>query len=217
MQGLGPTASIKAVYDRPFGLGYVVTLWEHELGTELHVTSSDELEFQALLHNYIRAPADQVLVRPLANKRYYDKTEESGGAKTETRVGVDVRRVTDSVYEAVGDEYEVRWPGGGVGIKVGGFKDVVVWNPQELGSKMADMEDGGWWVLCAMFWVVFTLFAGPSTCALSRGMLSATRGCTLTRRGLGDKFCRSNKRVVPGYTSTFTAPFFFFSLLYVVE
>lgn len=151
---LDPTASIKAVYDRPFHLGYVVTLGKYELGTELHVTNtsmSDHLEFQALLHNYIRAPADQVLVFPLQNKKYYDKTETSeegrNTGKMETRAGVDVRKYTDSVYEDALDKYEVTWPGGGVEIRVSGFKDVVVWNPQrEVGSKIGDMEEDGWYV-----------------------------------------------------------------------
>ncbi|KAF8560363.1 galactose mutarotase-like protein [Imleria badia] len=147
---LDPTASIKAKYDRSFHLGYVVTLGEHALRTELHVTNTslDNLEFQALFHNYILAPASEVLVFPLQNKKYYDKTETSeegrNTAKTETRAGVDVRKFTDSVYEDAGEKYEVTWPGGGIEIKVGGFKDVVVWNPQEGGSKIGDMEDGGW-------------------------------------------------------------------------
>ncbi|KAG9314369.1 galactose mutarotase-like domain-containing protein [Chiua virens] len=154
---LDPTPHIKAMYDRSFHLAYVVTLAEHELSTDLHVTNTstssayppDNLEFQALFHNYIRAPADEVLVFPLQSNKYYDKTEatEEGRntAKTETRAGVDVRRFTDSVYENAAQKYEVTWPGGGVEIKVEGLKDVVVWNPQEVaGRKMSDMEEGGW-------------------------------------------------------------------------
>ncbi|KAN0100625.1 hypothetical protein V8E55_000609 [Tylopilus felleus] len=65
----------------------------------------------------------------------------------ETRAGVDVRKYTDSVYEDALDKYEVTWPGGGVEIRVSGFKDVVVWNPQrEVGSKIGDMEEDGWYV-----------------------------------------------------------------------
>lgn len=157
---LGATPSIKATYDRPFQLAYVVTLAEHGLSTDLHVTNTstssvyppDNLEFQALFHNYIRAPANQVLVFPLQNNTYYDKTESSeegrNTAKTETRAGVDVRKFTDSIYEDASEKYEVTWPGGGVEIKVSGLKDVVVWNPQQAaGSKIADMEDGGWCVV----------------------------------------------------------------------
>ncbi|KAG8219819.1 galactose mutarotase-like domain-containing protein [Butyriboletus roseoflavus] len=158
---LAPTPSIKAIYDRSFQLVYVVTLAEHQLGTDLHVTNTstssvyppDNLEFQALFHNYIRAPANQVLVFPLQDNTYYDKTETSeegrNTAKKETRAGVDVGKYTDSVYEDASQKYEITWPGGGVEINVSGLKDVVVWNPQQAaGSKIGDMEDGGWCV----FW-----------------------------------------------------------------
>ncbi|EGO03242.1 hypothetical protein SERLA73DRAFT_174702, partial [Serpula lacrymans var. lacrymans S7.3] len=154
---LEPTASIKAKYDKSFHLAFVVTLAEHQISTDLHVKNTststvyppDSLEFQTLFHNYIRAPASEVLVFPLQNVSYYDKTESTEEvrttAKTETRAGVDVRRFTDSVYEDAPQKYEVNWPGGGVAIKATNLKDVVVWNPgKESGSKIADMEDGGW-------------------------------------------------------------------------
>lgn len=140
----------------------MVTLGEHQLSTDLHVTNTstssvyppDHLEFQALFHNYIRAPANQALVFPLQNTMYYDKTATSeegrNTAKKETRAGVDVREATDSVYEDGSQKYEMTWPGGGVEIEASGLKDVVVWNPQEAGgSKIGDMEDGGWCVCCA--------------------------------------------------------------------
>ncbi|KIJ68442.1 hypothetical protein HYDPIDRAFT_106637 [Hydnomerulius pinastri MD-312] len=154
---LDPTPSIAAKYDRPFHLAFVVTLAEHQLSTDLHVTNTstssayppDNLEFQALFHNYFRAPANEVLVFPLQNNKYFDKTEATeearNRAKVETRAGVDVRKFTDSVYEDAAQKYEVTWPGGGVEIKVKELKDVVVWNPQRVaGIKMGDMEEGGW-------------------------------------------------------------------------
>jgi len=154
---LDPTSSIRSKYDRPFHLAYVVTLEEHQLSTDLHVTNTstssayppDNLEFQALFHNYIRAPANEVLVFPLQNNKYYDKTEttEEGrnNAQTEARTAVDVRKFTDSVYEDAPQQYEVTWPGGGVKIEAKELKDVVVWNPQRVaGIKLADMVDGGW-------------------------------------------------------------------------
>ncbi len=58
---------------------------------------------------------------------------------------VDVSKFTDSVYEDAPGVYEVKWEGGGVQVKALGMKDVVVWNPRaEAGSKMGDMEEGGW-------------------------------------------------------------------------
>lgn len=151
-----PNDSIKAKFDKPFELAYVVTLSEHQLSTDLHVKNSGTsgaatLEFQALLHNYIRAPANDVLVTPLQGVTYYDKTEATdelkAQPKTETRPGVDVKKFTDSVYENAGGKYQVVWPGGGLELKTKGFKDVVVWNPQaEAGAKIGDMEAGGWCV-----------------------------------------------------------------------
>jgi len=151
---LDPNPDIKAIYDYPFHLAYVVTLAQHQLSTDLHVkntasAASDVLEFQALFHNYIRAPAEHTLIYPLTGKLYYDKTDptEEGrrNPKTETRTGVHVKNFTDSVYEDAGQRYEIKWPGGGMDIRTVSLKDVVVWNPQaEAGRKMADMEDGGW-------------------------------------------------------------------------
>jgi D-hexose-6-phosphate mutarotase len=135
-------------------------LAEHHLTTELHVKNPptpestdgpNVLEFQALLHNYIRAPSAQVLIGPLEQISYYDKTEatEEGRstAKVETRAAVDVKTFTDSVYENAGQKYKLKWPGDGITISSTNFKDVVVWNPQDNGRNMSDMEDNGWYVV----------------------------------------------------------------------
>ncbi|KAL1737199.1 galactose mutarotase-like domain-containing protein [Schizophyllum commune] len=147
---LDPTPEIERVFDKPFSLAYVVTLAEHQLSTDLHVTntSTQPWEFQALFHNYIRAPADEVTISPLSALSYYDKTESSEEArktpKVEQRYEVDVKKTTDSVYEAAPGKYKLAWPGGGLDIRTTNLKDVVIWNPQETGSSMSDMEDGGW-------------------------------------------------------------------------
>ena len=91
------------------------------------------------------------MVTPLQGLSYYDKTEATeelmARPKIESRPGVDVKTFTDSVYENAGGNYQVVWPGGGLELKVNNFKDVVVWNPQEAaGSKIGDMETGGWYV-----------------------------------------------------------------------
>ncbi|KDR85000.1 hypothetical protein GALMADRAFT_233547 [Galerina marginata CBS 339.88] len=150
---LSPTENerIPTIYSRKFSLAYLVTLAEHQLSTDLHVentSSSETLEFQALLHTYIRAPADEVKIVPLQGLSYYDKTESTDQAraspKTETRAEVDVKKYTDSVYESAPLKYRVTWPTGGVEIKAKNFKDLVVWNPQDEGSKLGDMEAEGW-------------------------------------------------------------------------
>ncbi|KAG6884340.1 hypothetical protein C0993_012033, partial [Termitomyces sp. T159_Od127] len=149
---LEPTEEIRRIYDRPFHLLYVVTLAEHQLRTDLHVTNistfpPDTLEFQALLHKYIQAPANKLVVTPLQNLFYYDKTEtteeEKAKPKVEQRVGVDVKKHTDSVYVNASQNYEIIWPGGQMVITSKNLKDVVVWNPQDEGRKISDMEEGG--------------------------------------------------------------------------
>lgn len=149
---LSSTSEVKAIFDFPVTLEYVVILSERELCTELHVTNhsdEDALQYQALFHNYIRAPANDVKVSPLTGKNYFDKTEAAAEAKAtprlEQREEVDVRRTTDSVYVDGGQAYKVTWPQGGIQIKTEGLKDVVIWNPQEIiGKAIGDMEDGGW-------------------------------------------------------------------------
>lgn len=129
-------------------------LSESQLTTELHVTNPSEtesLEFQALFHNYFRGPSDEVLVYPLRNIQYFDKTalseEEKNTPRREAREAVDVRTYTDTVYEDAPKKYEIKWPKAGLELKVSALKDLVVWNPQkEAGSKIGDMEDGGWQV-----------------------------------------------------------------------
>ena len=150
---LDPTVNnkIASLFPNPFLLTYVVTLAAHQLSTDLHVANtspSEPLEFQALLHNYILAPADELYVTPLEGLSYYDKTEGTDETratpKTETRTEVDVKNFTDSVYENAPQRYRISWLNGGLEIKAKGFKDVVLWNPQEEGRKIADMENEGW-------------------------------------------------------------------------
>jgi glucose-6-phosphate 1-epimerase len=153
---LEPTPKISGFYGKPFHLTYVITLSEHQISTDLHVKNtsiltdypSQTLEFQALFHNYILAPSQDILITPLQHKVYYDKTEptEEGKAKAkvENRACVDVRKFTDSVYEDAAQKYEVTWPNGGIGVRSTELKDLVVWNPQESGNKMVDMEENGW-------------------------------------------------------------------------
>lgn len=151
---LGTTPEVKAVFDSPVLLEYVVTLAERELGTDIHVTNQsdkDPLQFQALFHNYIRAPANDVKISPLTGKNYFDKTEATPGAravpKLEQRKDVDVQKFTDSIYEDAGQAYAVTWSQGRIRIKTEGLKDLVVWNPQETAGKaIGDMEGGGWCV-----------------------------------------------------------------------
>ncbi|KAH8102661.1 galactose mutarotase-like protein [Cristinia sonorae] len=150
---LESTPSIQEKFSKPFELAYVVTLAEHQISTDLHVknvglSTTGPLEFQALLHNYIRAPSREVSITPLQGVSYYDKTEATeelkATAKVENRLEVDVKRTTDFVYENAPGSYKISWPTGVVEIRTKNFPNVVVWNPQETGANIADMEPKGW-------------------------------------------------------------------------
>ena len=155
---LAPTPEMKEQFDYPIRLEFVVTLAAHQLSTDLRVRNVAQdldrspLEFQALFHNYIRSNSSTVHVTPLTGLSFYDKTEATEEAratpKVEERETVDVRKFTDSVYENAPGKYTVAWKTGEIEIRTVNLKDVVVWNPQaEAGSKIGDMEDGGWCVL----------------------------------------------------------------------
>ncbi|KAF9056177.1 galactose mutarotase-like domain-containing protein [Panaeolus papilionaceus] len=142
---------IQALFPKPFRLIYVVTLAEHQLSTDIHVentSSTDTLIFQALLHTYIKAPADEATVSPLQGLKFRDKTDPTPEGRAllqdETRAAVDVKKFTDSVYIDGPGKYTVTWPGGGMQVRAVNFKDVVVWNPQEEGFRIMDMESDGW-------------------------------------------------------------------------
>ena len=129
-------------------LAYVITISEHQLSTDLHVTNhspANIVKFQALLHTYIAAPSKHIRIDGLSELHYTDKTAPDTPRLQEQRTFVDVFKFTDSVYEDGPREYTVNWPDGGMKIKAIGFKDVVVWNPNaEASAKLSDMEDGGW-------------------------------------------------------------------------
>lgn len=153
LPALESTPSIQEKFSKPFELAYVVTLAEHQISTDLHVknvglSTTGPLEFQALLHNYIRAPSHEVSITPLQGVSYYDKTEATeelkATAKVENRLEVDVKRTTDFVYENAPGSYKISWPTGVVEIRTKNFPNVVVWNPQETGANIADMEPKGW-------------------------------------------------------------------------
>jgi glucose-6-phosphate 1-epimerase len=133
------------VFEKPFSLAYVVTLAKHQLSTGLHVRNlspSADLDFQALLHTYLAVPANEVSISPLTDLTYYDKTEDR--VKKEMRDLVDVKKYTDSVYENAPLKYDVIWKDGAIEVRAKNFKDVVVWNPQQEGKNIGDMEEGGW-------------------------------------------------------------------------
>jgi len=157
---LNPTPEISEVFSSQFSLTYVITLAAHQLSTDLHVhnpSTDAALTHQALLHTYINTSphsSTTVSITSLKGLTYFDKVAEA--TKQEGRETVDVKEFTDSVYKGAGNEqrpdggrYKVRWGSEGtetgLDVRATNFGDVVVWNPREVaGSKLGDMEEGGW-------------------------------------------------------------------------
>lgn len=186
---LNPSRDVANKWSKPFHLEYLVTISNCELGTKLQVTnpaaSDSILRHQALLHNYIAAPASKVTITPLTGLKYKDKIQ--GGIEvTEERQEVDVLRATDSVYPSAPGTYNVRWPGGGLNIKTTGFPDIVIWNPnEEIGSGIGDLEEEGWYVLTitVLFIIRRSVPQGKNTYAWSRALFPPGTSCHLARNG----------------------------------
>ena len=155
---LEPIEAISKLWPYDFKLAYVVTLAAHQLSTDLHLLnqSGQHIDFQALLHTYYAVNAATTKVTPLTGLSYLNKVN-GGVEETEQRQEVDVTSFTDSVYkDAVSKsagKYKITDGSVSLELHTRGFKDLVVWNPsQEAGSKIGDMESGGWLVimLCQM-------------------------------------------------------------------
>lgn len=133
---------------------YVITLAEHQLSTNLHVTNTSTekpLSFQALLHTYYRAPARVLHIDGLQGLTFTDKTIDGAPIGRESRAIADVNNYTDYVYENGPGFYQITWPEGQMNIKTIGFKDVVLWNPGAVkGAEIKDMEENGWYDLVVL-------------------------------------------------------------------
>jgi glucose-6-phosphate 1-epimerase len=158
---LEPTEAISKAWPYNFKLAYVVTLAAHQLSTDLHLfnASGEHINFQALLHTYYAVNATTTKVTPLTGLTYLNKVK-GGIEEMEQRQEVDVTTFTDSVYkDAVSKsagKYQITDGSASLELQTRGFKDLVVWNPsQEAGTKMGDMESGGWLVNCATLNLVF--------------------------------------------------------------
>lgn len=139
-------------FPHPVTLTYVVTLAAHQLVSDLHVVNkgTEEFKFQALLHTYLRVEdAAKIQITGIeAGTVYKDKT--LGGKEEQTPLGpLLVDRELDRVYQKVPSQEirvdDINSNGGSVKVRFRGFQDTTIWNPGEVtGSKMADMEEGGW-------------------------------------------------------------------------
>ncbi|OAV92175.1 hypothetical protein PTTG_27738 [Puccinia triticina 1-1 BBBD Race 1] len=122
------------VFKPAFDCLYKVKICQQSLVTSLEVTNPSEssLEFQALLHTYLRLPTQgtpqDVRLGPLKGLSFADKVAQ-GAVAIEDRDTVDfLQGKVDQVYRDVPSVIEL-----------------TVWNPDEAKSNaMADMENEGW-------------------------------------------------------------------------
>ncbi|ORX34740.1 galactose mutarotase-like domain-containing protein [Kockovaella imperatae] len=136
-------------FKHSYKLAFVVTLAAHQLSTDLHIINEgkEEFQFQALLHNYLAVPDAKKLSVEGIDKgtRYKDKTQNfkeliwPGEPLT-------ITQETDAVFQKLEtQELKLDYGNGkGLNVRFRGFEDCTIWNPQEKGKTMADMEDGGW-------------------------------------------------------------------------
>ncbi|CAH7689806.1 galactose mutarotase-like domain-containing protein [Phakopsora pachyrhizi] len=131
---------------------YTVRLVDHSLSTELEVTnlSEEKIEFQALLHTYLRIPDSKepkdVRVKSLKGLKFTDKVAE-GAVATEAHTEVDFSAgEVDRVYQRVPGHIEVDLGLGRlIDINTSQLPDLTLWNPhQNKSDAMADMEKDGW-------------------------------------------------------------------------
>ncbi|KAL1407072.1 hypothetical protein Q8F55_006485 [Vanrija albida] len=129
---------------------YVVTLAGHQLVSDLHIRNNgtEDFKFQALLHTYLAVPdASKISLTGIAAGVTY-KDKVLGGQEFKAPGGsLVVDRQIDRVYAKIpSQEIQVNdGQDGGYKVRFRGFEDATIWNPTaEAGSKMADMEPGGW-------------------------------------------------------------------------
>ncbi|WWD22464.1 hypothetical protein CI109_106957 [Kwoniella shandongensis] len=137
-------------FQHKYTLAYVITLTEHQLSTDIHITNtgSEDFIFQTLLHNYLAVPdSTKIKIKGIAEGTTYKDKVLGGKLDKWDGSTLTIDREVDRVYQKVpSQEIEVD-DGAGSGFKVRfrGFEDCTIWNPTETtGSKIADMEDKGW-------------------------------------------------------------------------
>ncbi|KAG0133461.1 galactose mutarotase-like domain-containing protein [Tuber indicum] len=147
--GLGPenlTVDQRNQWPYEFGLIYSVNLSISSLETKMLVRNegSETFDFNVLFHTYFRIPdINNLTIEGLKGTSYKCKVIKSEAVEEE--VELPIRSEVDRVYAGVPNAVQVK-NGGETIFKVGrtNLEDIVVWNPWEGASKMADFgpEDG---------------------------------------------------------------------------
>ena len=109
---------------------HTLSLSMHQLTTELHVTnpsSTDTLNFQAILHTYICTNVALSTVTPLKGIMYTNKLKPRYPEEVEERKGVNIREPIDYIHKSAGGFHQVSWCRGlGTKVHTTGINDVVI-------------------------------------------------------------------------------------------
>ncbi|EEY63075.1 aldose 1-epimerase, putative [Phytophthora infestans T30-4] len=138
---MASSESTRKMWPVDFELEYEVKLYANQLETALHVHNkhTDQIDFHALLHNYLwvdDARNKGVQVHGLKGVDYFDKVAKVNA--TETREYIDFANQTDNVYSNAPNKLSAIIKGVNA---VDRTTDAVVWNPWAERAKA--MEDFG--------------------------------------------------------------------------
>ncbi|KAI5854580.1 galactose mutarotase-like domain-containing protein [Tricharina praecox] len=154
--GLGPenlTVDARKQWPYDFGLIYSVVLGKTSLETKMLVRNEggESFDFNVLFHTYLRVPdVTTVSVSGLKGVTYKDKVLK-GAMATEESESVTIAAEVDRAYENVPGAVTVNADGKTLfKVERTNLEDVVVWNPWEGASGMADFgpADGYKNMLC---------------------------------------------------------------------
>ena len=110
----------------------------HQLTTELHVTnpsSTDTLNFQAILHTYICTNVALSTVTPLKGITYINKLKPRYPEEVEERKAVNIREPIDYIHKSAGGFHQVSWDWG-LGTEVHTTSVGEVWSGPVISPRM---------------------------------------------------------------------------------
>lgn len=114
-----------------------------QVGLEVRNEDTAAVTFTTALHTYLRVDSlDGAVLQGLERARYLDSTRGDTAMPAQGE-GIRFNTETDCIYPDSPDETVLHDRSGRVRVRMGGFKDTVVWNPgASLAASMADLGPG---------------------------------------------------------------------------
>lgn len=132
-------------WPHPFRGELVVTLLERSLSIALQITNTgtETLAFTAALHSYLRVDdLAETRLTGLEGQPYLDSTQ-GGAMAIQPEAPSKFGGETDRIYPDAMAPMQLFDGAGALRIELGGFRDVVVWNPgAELAARLPDLGPG---------------------------------------------------------------------------